>query len=189
MSELMVPPVQEVECNGFLAQLHATPTEGLDWDLPATPAPVTRGAWADIRRRFRESVDPLLLPHQRQWVEELFQVALDNPHFFDYEPALIHGDLAPYHILFAPDEGSLCGILDFGVAGMGDPATDIGSLLTSYGETWASHMGGVYPRLAAYLPRARFYAKAIELQWVLLGIETGETFWFTAHLGGARDTG
>ena len=25
------------------------------------------------------------------------------------------------------------------------------------------------------------------LQWILLGIESGETFWFTAHLGGARD--
>ena len=44
-----------------------------------------------------------------------------------------------------------------------------------------------YPNLEVFLPRARFYAQSIELQWVLLGIETGETFWFTAHLGGARD--
>ena len=34
---------------------------------------------------------------------------------------------------------------------------------------------------------ARFYARGIELKWVLLGLETGEMFWFTAHLGGARD--
>jgi hypothetical protein len=26
-----------------------------------------------------------------------------------------------------------------------------------------------------------------DLEWVLLGLETGERFWFTAHLGGARD--
>jgi hypothetical protein len=38
-----------------------------------------------------------------------------------------------------------------------------------------------------YLARARFYAQSIELHWVLLGIETGEHFWFAAHLGGARD--
>jgi hypothetical protein len=25
--------------------------------------------------------------------------------------------------------------------------------------------------------------QTIELQWILLGIETGKTFWFTAHLG------
>jgi hypothetical protein len=31
------------------------------------------------------------------------------------------------------------------------------------------------------------YAQSIELQWVLLGLETGESFWFTAHIGGARD--
>jgi hypothetical protein len=48
-------------------------------------------------------------------------------------------------------------------------------------------MPGVYQGLAEVLPRARFYAIAIELQWVLLGLETGETFWFTGHLGGARD--
>jgi hypothetical protein len=44
-----------------------------------------------------------------------------------------------------------------------------------------------YPELGSYLPRARFYAQAIELEWVLLGLETGESFWFTAHLGGPRD--
>ncbi|HPC06056.1 MAG TPA: hypothetical protein PLI60_04985 [Anaerolineaceae bacterium] len=38
-----------------------------------------------------------------------------------------------------------------------------------------------------FLPRARFYAQAVEIQWVLLGLETGDSFWFTAHLGGARD--
>ncbi|MFZ4658307.1 MAG: hypothetical protein ACOYNY_14925 [Caldilineaceae bacterium] len=31
------------------------------------------------------------------------------------------------------------------------------------------------------------YAQSIELQWVLLGLETGKSFWFTAHIGGARD--
>lgn len=37
------------------------------------------------------------------------------------------------------------------------------------------------------LPRTRIYAQSIELEWFLLELETGETFWFTAHLGGARD--
>lgn len=48
-------------------------------------------------------------------------------------------------------------------------------------------MLGVYPEIEVLLPRARFYAQTVELQWVLSGIKTGETFWFTAHLGNARD--
>lgn len=36
-------------------------------------------------------------------------------------------------------------------------------------------------------PGARFCAQAIELERALNGLETGETFWYTAHLGGARD--
>jgi hypothetical protein len=27
----------------------------------------------------------------------------------------------------------------------------------------------------------------VEAQWVLLGVESGETYWFTAHLGEAKD--
>lgn len=107
--------------------------------------------------------------------------------FFEYIPALIHGDLAPYHILFDVKGQEISGILDFGVAGLGDPALDLGSLLSSYGESFVSHMGNAYPGLEGLLPRARFYAQSIELQWALLGLETGETFWFTTHLGGARD--
>ena len=30
-------------------------------------------------------------------------------------------------------------------------------------------------------------AQAIELQWTLLGLETGELLWFRVHVGGARD--
>jgi hypothetical protein len=44
-----------------------------------------------------------------------------------------------------------------------------------------------YPGLDNYVPRARFYAQVLELEWVLRGLESKEFFWFTAHLGGARD--
>jgi hypothetical protein len=48
-------------------------------------------------------------------------------------------------------------------------------------------MVNAYPEMKELLPRARFYAQAIELQWALLGVESGEYYWFTAHIGGARD--
>jgi aminoglycoside 2''-phosphotransferase len=78
-------------------------------------------------------------------------------------------------------------MLDFGMAGMGDPASDIGNLISVYGETFVAKMGQGYPGLERILPRARFYTQMLEIEWVLRGLESGETFWFTAHLGGARD--
>ena len=173
----------------FLYDLHTVPTADLDWDAPATLAPVSRETWLDIYDRVVEKVSPLLLPHQLQWMEALFDQGLGKPDFFDFDPVLVHGDLAPYHILYLPDECVLNGVIDFGVAGLGDPATDLGSLINYYGETLVTKIKPHYPMYEALLPRARFYAEAIELQWVLLGVETGEDYWFTAHLGGARDVG
>jgi aminoglycoside 2''-phosphotransferase len=175
------------QLGSFLSTLHTTPLSDLDWQLPATLAPVTRDRWLDIRQRTQGKIYPLLLPHQRQWAENLFDSALHDPDFFDYQPALIHGDLAPYHILYDDQRQGISGIIDFGVAGLGDTALDLGSLLSTYGESFVAQMAQTYPNLEVLLPRARFYAQSIELQWVLLGLETGEAFWFTAHLGGARE--
>lgn len=171
----------------FLHGLHTVEISELDWEIPSTLAPVTRDAWLDIHRRVKEKIYPLLLKHQVQWAEKLFESVLTPSDGFDYHPSLIHGDLAPYHVLFNVDKNEITGVIDFGVAGVGDPASDIGSLINSYGEGFVGKMKGAYPNLRELLPRARFYAQSIELQWVLLGIESGEPFWFTAHLGGARD--
>lgn len=173
----------------FLWSLHTVPAAELEWEIPETMAPVSRETWVDIHDRVIEKVQPLLLPHQIIWMEDLFGNALGTPGFFDFSPVLIHGDLAPYHLLFLPDEGVLNGVIDFGVAGMGDPATDLGSLINYYGESLIQKIKPFYPEYDTLLPRARFYAQALELQWVLLGVESGEQYWFTAHLGGALDIG
>ena len=168
-------------------RLHTMDISKVDWELPFTRAPVKRRDWLDIQKRVKEKIYPLLQAYQIQWVEDLFNGVLENPESSEYQPALIHGDLASYHILFDDREGRITGIIDFGMAGMGDPASDIGCLISVYGESFVKRMHKSYPDLEKYLPRARFYAQLLELEWVLLGIETGETFWFTAHLGGARD--
>lgn len=173
----------------FLWSLHTAPTADLDWEIPGTMAPVSRETWVDIHERVDEKIEPLLIPHQKIWMEDLFDEALGQPDFFEFEPALIHGDLAPYHLLYLPEKGLLNGVIDFGVAGMGDPATDLGSLINYYGESLIQKIRPFYPEYDALLPRARFYAQALELQWVLLGVESGEHYWFTAHLGGALDVG
>jgi len=171
----------------FLNELHHIPTGNLNWEIPLTLAPVTLETWLDIHERFVKKVQPLILPYQVDWAEDLFMSAINTPNFFDFNPVLIHGDLVPYHILYSEENECLNGVIDFAIAGLGDPATDLGSLITSYGETLVSKIEKEYPDLTNLLPRARFYAQANELQWVLLGVESGEKYWFTAHLGGARD--
>jgi len=171
----------------FLHEMHTADIQDLDWEIPMTLAPVTQDTWTDIYERIVDKVYPLLLPHQVDWVERLFEPTLDAVDFFDFTPVLIHGDLSPYHILYQPESGRLTGVIDFGVAGLGDPATDLGNLIASYGESLVAKLDKNYPGLSQLMTRARFYAQALELQWVLLGVETGEYYWFTSHLGGARD--
>ena len=175
------------QLGSFLYSLHTTDVSNLDWELPSTRAPVQRHRWLDIWERVKEKIYPLLMKYQVEWADDLFKSVLENPESDRYTPALIHGDLASYHILFDDHEPKITGVIDFGMGGLGDPASDIGNLINTYGETFIGMMRVSYPRLEECLPRARFYAQLLELEWVLLGFETGETFWFTAHLGGARD--
>lgn len=78
------------------------------------------------------------------------------------------------------------GILDFGAAGLGDPARDYAILLHVYGETLVRRMAGWNSQDQDWIDRARFYSGTFELQWVLAGVRTKSFDWFTAHLDRAR---
>ncbi len=168
----------------FLRALHLTPVDGR---VPPSPAPVRYDDWVRIRQRVEERVYPLLMAHQRTWAQDLFDSLLRDPANMAYTPRLIHGDLGPYHILFDRRQMRISAVIDFGVAGRGDPANDLAVLLYNYGEQFMRRLRRGYPEMEQAMARARFYAQAIELQWVLAGIESGDTFWFLTHLGGARD--
>jgi aminoglycoside 2''-phosphotransferase len=168
----------------FLRALHSIP---MDETAPRTPAPVTPAHWVRIRQAVEEKVYPFLMAHQVEWSRSLFNSVLNEPGAFEYAPCLIHGDLGTYHILFDQQSRRVSGIIDFGVSGLGDPAMDLGNLIQTYGESFVSRLQVRYPEIEQLMKRARFYAQAVELQWALSGIVTGEQLWFLAHLGGARD--
>lgn len=168
-----------------LQAIHTTASDG----LPPTDAPTTFEAQAAIRRDVEALVYPLLMRHQREWAEALFESMLSDPRNFDYEPALIHGDIGPYHLLVDERSATLSGILDFGAGGLGDPADDVAMLIQNYGEAFVRRLRSHYRELDRQLERARYYAQAIELQWAMRGLKSGHSFWFTAHLGAARDLG
>ncbi|MGH9956410.1 MAG: phosphotransferase family protein, partial [Pyrinomonadaceae bacterium] len=77
--------------------------------------------------------------------------------------------------------------IDFGCAGLGDPAIDFGVIIYNYGESFMKRFYQVYPGAESYLKRARFYAGAQEVRWLLTGVERNDPWWFAVHVGSAKD--
>ena len=175
------------QLGSFLHNLHSLDTNGARVDIPTSRAPTSRNDCLSLYADVKEKIFPLLQKDQVEWAEDLFGAILQDPGAFQYEPAFVHGDLASYHLLFDEQECRITGVFDFDMAGIGDPANDIGNLISFYGETFVAKMGPAYPNLTTFLPRARYYAQSLELEWILRGLESGENFWFTAHLARARD--
>lgn len=166
----------------FLADMHSAP---LPDEIPASPATKPQAAWLALRDRANQAVTPLLWRHQREWLASLFRPIETGELSFDFAPAMIHGDLGPYHLLHDPSSALLTGILDFGVAGRGDPAVDLGCLLCVWGERWANGLVRRYPQLADLADRARFIAGALPVEWAVIGLEQDQPDMLVAHLGHA----
>ena len=81
----------------------------------------------------------------------------------------------------------LTGMIDFGTAGIGDPAADYACIINTYGESFLARVAKYDSRVEATLDRARFWAGTLELQWLLAGIRQNDPSWYTAHIGNARD--
>ena len=165
----------------FLQELHGIdlPDGGPVWDA-------RRGA-----ERLFEELERELLPHMmawaRTWAREHFRPVLNGSLDLGHAPAFIHGDITPYHLCYDSRAHRLVGVIDFGDAGSGDPALDIGSLINGFGETLLRDIQPAYRRLDELIDRARFYAGTLELRWGLAAIRSRDPAWFLCHLGYARD--
>lgn len=178
------------QLGAFLAALHTIPLDGLPvppWQRPGQHETARSRALARL-----EHVQQQLYPHlwrdQRAWIEHLYAPVMEGTLDLDsFTPCLIHADLASYHLLAAPDPWRLSGVIDFGTAGPGDPAVDIGLLLNTYGESLIRRMADTYPMSVELLDRARFFAGSLELEWALAGIRENDVSMLLVHLGRARD--
>lgn len=161
------------QLGGFLQALHAMPVRELtDMGLPHVTGYET---WADLYARVQQFLFPLMRREAREDVAARFEAFLGNSHSFTYEMALVHGDFGPSNILYDAEQGRISGILDFGGAGLGDPALDLAAAAMSapygYGEAFLRRMVRVYPEVLTGLERARFYASTFALQEALFGAE------------------
>ena len=172
----------------FFKELHSIPVSEIsDCNIPLADALMKYEGWVQVYERIQEKVFPLLQPHQRAWARAHFAPYLADKKNFEYELKMVDTDIPPYHILFDNRTRRINGIIDFGCAGLGDPAIDFGVILYHYGESFLDRFYRVYPAAEAYIKRARFYAGAHEIRWVLTGIERNENLWFAVHIGSAKD--
>lgn len=165
------------QLGGFLRALHTVPYRG----AIATTLPVACGmaatswreGWRGLYARIRAEVFPRVAADTRARITCRFLPFLDDDAHFAFAPALIHGDFGTGNVLFERGAGRISGIIDFGSAGLGDPACDLAALLT-YGEPFAQKVLAAYPALRPALPRARFYRGTFAAQEALYGVEHGD---------------
>lgn len=170
----------------FLNELHMIPAAALA-GVATSDAVRTRDETLSFYDQVQEVIFPLLYQHQRQAVRDLFAPVISGQLELHVDPVLIHGDLAPYHILLDPAAPAIAGVIDFGTAGLGDPATEIATLLVHYGERIVNQMTTTYPISPELSERARFRAGCLELEWALIGVRGNDASMLVAHIGGARD--
>jgi aminoglycoside 2''-phosphotransferase len=173
----------------FFKELHSVDAASADFEIGAADALAGYEGWVGAYARIKERVFPLLMPHVRDLMQEHFEDFLADENNFAFEPKMVDTDIPPYHIMFDAERKVINGIIDFGCAGMGDPASDFSVIVYNYGEGFYRRFFRLYPEAEQYQKRARFYAGAQEVRWILTGIERNDNWWLTVHTSGAKDFG
>ncbi len=172
----------------FLKEMHTLP-EGVWTEHEIGPSDVNRNrdVWCKLYEDIQEQLFPHMMSHAIELVRRHFEPVISDRLSMEYQPALINGDMGAYHILYDSAQKMINGVIDFGTAGVGDPAADLACMLYYYGENFVQRMNKFYPELNEAIDRARFWAGTFELQCALGGIRTKNLSWFMTHLGGMKD--
>lgn len=150
----------------FLKVLHSLPLHS------RRPIGETRQSWIDMLTAFQSHLYPHMRPDAQREVTHRFHAFLNEERHFAYQPVLRHGDFGGSNILYDAQAGKITGIIDFGFAGYGDAAQDVGGLST-YGETFLARGMDVYPEMAGMTKRIDFYRSTYALQQALYALENG----------------
>lgn len=160
----------------FLGELHAFPIEAaMQSGVPGAGVETWQQNYMDFYAWILEHVFPLLDRAVWSYTSRLWEGFLNGEASFYFQPALIHGDLGPEHILCSPESGKLNGVIDWEDAGIGDPALDFTGLWFAGGREFIQKVLACYPRPVEpnFWTRLQFYRDIIPFHEIRFGLTGG----------------
>ncbi len=166
----------------FLRELHRVPTRhAIRVTLSVSDG---REYWAEMYARVQQLLFRHMRPDAQDDITQHFETFLNDADNFAYDPVLRHGDVGPDQMILNKESLTINGVIDFGSAGLGDPAVDVAWLhfKSGAGRSFLRAFYAAYPEIEAVLPRARFYAGTFALQEALFGTEHNDSAAFHAGM-------
>ena len=163
---------------GFLRELHNA--------SPLVDLPIADGLnrWEQMYEKVQNWLFIYMRPDAREQVQRHFTQFLGQNEQLPFTPALRHGDFGLGNIVHNPTTYQVTGVVDFGSAGLGDPATDLAGVLAGCGEPFLQRVLYYYPEAQSMLTRIHFYCGTFALQEALFGLDNNDEEAFT---GGMAD--
>ncbi len=164
---------------GFLEGLHGVPPDEV---LPGDrAAPHVLAKWEDLYGRIRRRLFPFMRAAARARTAAHFEPFLRDPANRAITPVLTHGDFGGGNILHDATTRAATGVIDFGSAGLDDPAVDFAALST-IAPRFLEYGAPAYPGIRGALGRVAFYRGTFALQEALFGVENGDEGAFRAGI-------
>ncbi|RPI31238.1 MAG: hypothetical protein EHM70_11960 [Chloroflexota bacterium] len=170
----------------FLTELHSFPMERAASLLGIPPANVDdwKRRYEDFYDRARALIFPLLGEAVQAKVAAFWESYLGEEENFQFEPVLIHADLASEHILIDPKSDQICGIIDWEDAAIGDPALDFVGLLWAGGGEFVKQIQAYYQGCLGgnFVERMHFYRDIIPFHEIQFGLLTSDKIYIRGGL-------
>lgn len=161
------------EVASFLSRLHNLPT---DFALNECEA-LDLDPWVGRYRGLIAKYGPMTGPQTQSWLSRV-AARLERGSSSAPRNVLVHGDLAPEHVLRDPS-GHVVGVLDFSGPQVTDPALDFGRLVQHWGVQFADSVLRRYERPVddGFEERMVAYAKLEPLRTIEAGVLRGLPRW------------
>lgn len=167
----------------FAAQIHSFPVELAS--AAGVPELNLREYLPALMHEAGGALGGRVEPDVWQYHLQLAQLYIRTPELQEYSPSLIHGDFSPDHLLAAPDDCRLTGVIDFSDCHISDPLWDFLYIRRHYGTAVLRRLLDSYPcadRQGAE-SRIRIYQELNNVQFCLSMHQVGEN---DALSGGIR---
>lgn len=158
LSEAQQAKVAEALAN-FLSDLHSIDTSELQHFHVGTESDFA--GYGDVAAEAEKYLKPNLSEHEYQLICNMLD-EIKPAQQYSQPARLIHGDIAPKHLIWDADAETL-GFIDFSDRSISDPAYDFAELY-AYGETFVDKIYSLYTgpdKSEKFLSRAKAYMKAI----------------------------